>query len=56
MVLAVDAAHAAVIVSPAVVDAYIARHGDPAAAFGFAGLCLVGPMDSRVTWVGTGRI
>ena len=56
MILAVDAAHAAVIVTPSVVDDYLARYGDPLATFGFAGLCLVGPIDSRFTWVGTRRI
>lgn len=42
-VLVLDAANIGALPSPALVEAYVQAHGDPAAEFGFAQVWLVGP-------------
>jgi hypothetical protein len=42
-ILALDAANLGALSSPAVVDAYLAAHGDPNTEFGFAQTWIVGP-------------
>ena len=52
MVLALDAHHASTLAEPAVIEAYLGMHGDPASAYGFAGVWVVGATASQCARIG----